>query len=371
LIFPAISATGAFKYATLGWFWLTIVPTMVALRAVLRSLTSSNLVPVQDILIIGSGPRALSLYERLTGVPDHRRIVGFVDTVSDSTPASIRDKVLGPLESLEGLLMHRAIDEVLIALPMKSCYSEIQEVIRVCERVGVRSKYLADIFELRRSARNTPETRSGVVDVPIASDDYRLLIKRVIDVIGALVALLLLSPVLLAAAAAVKLTSRGPLIFRQERYGYNRRKFAMLKFRTMVANAEALQAQFETQNEAAGPIFKIRDDPRMTPVGRFLRRASIDELPQLINVLRGEMSLVGPRPMATRDVHRFTEAALMRRFSVRPGITCLWQVSGRSNLGFDRWIELDLQYIDQWSLALDASILARTVPAVMKGTGAA
>jgi lipopolysaccharide/colanic/teichoic acid biosynthesis glycosyltransferase len=145
----------------------------------------------------------------------------------------------------------------------------------------------------------------------------------------------------------------------------------MHKFRSMVQDADQLQHLYEDQNEVEGPIFKIRRDPRITPIGRILRRTSIDELPQLYNVLVGDMSLVGPRPMATRDVQRFAEAALMRRFSVRPGITCLWQVSGRSNLGFDDWIALDLRYIDQWSLGLDLVILARTVPAVLKGTGAA
>ncbi len=144
----------------------------------------------------------------------------------------------------------------------------------------------------------------------------------------------------------------------------------MLKFRTMRADAEQAQAQIEHLNEAAGPIFKIKEDPRITPVGKFLRKTSIDELPQLFNVLRGDMSLVGPRPMSTRDVSRFEEAWLMRRFSVKPGITGLWQVSGRSDTSFDRWIELDLKYIDDWSLALDLSILLKTVPAVVRGAGA-
>jgi lipopolysaccharide/colanic/teichoic acid biosynthesis glycosyltransferase len=145
----------------------------------------------------------------------------------------------------------------------------------------------------------------------------------------------------------------------------------MYKFRTMVDGADQLQATLEGANEAEGPVFKIRKDPRITPVGTWLRRTSLDELPQLVNVLRGDMSLVGPRPMATRDVGRFAESWLMRRFSVPPGITGLWQISGRSNLSFDDWIALDLQYIDGWSLGLDFRILARTIPVVLKGTGAA
>src|SRR5690606_23702383 len=156
-----------------------------------------------------------------------------------------------------------------------------------------------------------------------------------------------------------------------DRYGYNRRLFRMYKFRTMTVGAEAMQEQLEHLNEARGPVFKIRDDPRITPIGRFLRRTSLDELPQLFNVLKGDMSLVGPRPLPKRDVNHFQDAWLMRRFSVLPGLTCLWQVSGRSNLGFDDWVTLDLAYIDRWSLRLDFLILLRTIPAVFKGTGAA
>ncbi len=163
----------------------------------------------------------------------------------------------------------------------------------------------------------------------------------------------------------------GPIVFTQRRFGYNRRQFHMYKFRTMVADAEQQQASLESQNEAAGPVFKIRRAPRITPIGRILRKTSIDELPQLFNVLKGDMSLVGPRPLPVRDVSRFNEAGLMRRFSVRPGITCLWQVTGRSNTGFAEWVQLDLEYIDNWSLSLDAQILIRTVPAVLAGNGAA
>jgi lipopolysaccharide/colanic/teichoic acid biosynthesis glycosyltransferase len=160
------------------------------------------------------------------------------------------------------------------------------------------------------------------------------------------------------------------VLFTQERYGYNKRRFRMYKLRTMVVDAEARQAGLEAMNEASGPVFKIRSDPRQTPVGRVLRRWSIDELPQLYNVLRGDMSLVGPRPLPIRDVSRFAEPALMRRFSVRPGITCLWQISGRSELTFDDWVKLDLRYIDGWSLMLDVRILLRTLPAVLRGRGA-
>ena len=183
--------------------------------------------------------------------------------------------------------------------------------------------------------------------------------------------LVALSPVMIAAAIAIKLTSDGPVMYAQERYALNRRRFRMFKFRTMVRDADSRQAALETLNEASGPVFKIARDPRITTVGRWLRRSSIDELPQLFNVLANDMSLVGPRPLPLRDVSRFTQTKDMRRFSVRPGLTGLWQVSGRSGLAFNQWMTLDLRYIDTWSLALDVLILARTIPAVLRGTGAA
>jgi exopolysaccharide biosynthesis polyprenyl glycosylphosphotransferase len=208
------------------------------------------------------------------------------------------------------------------------------------------------------------------VHLQMAPEGSRVIVKRVLDVTGAVVGLALVSPLLLVVAAAIKLTSDGPVIYAQERYGLNRRRFRMYKFRTMVADAEQLQASLESRNEASGPVFKIADDPRITPIGRFLRRSSLDEFPQLFNVLRGDMSLVGPRPLPLRDVERFTRSGDLRRFSVRPGLTCLWQISGRSGVGFDEWVALDLQYIDRWSLFLDVSILVRTIPAVIRGTGA-
>ena len=172
-----------------------------------------------------------------------------------------------------------------------------------------------------------------------------------------IVALAALSPVFLVIAAAIKLSSPGPILFIQERFGLNKRRFRMYKFRTMVVDAEARQTALEGLNEAQGPVFKIKHDPRITPLGRFLRKTSLDELPQLLNVLKGEMSLVGPRPLPNRDVTRFNESWLMRRFSVKPGLTCLWQINGRSNTDFDTWIALDLKYIDEWSFLLDFKIL--------------
>jgi exopolysaccharide biosynthesis polyprenyl glycosylphosphotransferase len=198
-----------------------------------------------------------------------------------------------------------------------------------------------------------------------------MMIKRALDVLGSLLLLLLLAPLFSIVALLIKLTSEGDVFFLQERVGYNKRKFLIYKFRTMVPNAEKMMAELENLNEVSGPVFKIKNDPRMTRLGKLLRRTSIDELPQLFNVLKGDMSLVGPRPLPVRDYQGFNEDWQRRRFSVRPGITCLWQVTGRCSITFEQWMKLDLQYLDEWSLWLDLKILARTIPAVLKGSGAA
>jgi exopolysaccharide biosynthesis polyprenyl glycosylphosphotransferase len=204
----------------------------------------------------------------------------------------------------------------------------------------------------------------------VASDDWRLIVKRLLDVAVAAGVLIVGAPLFVLVALAIRLDSRGSVLFVQRRVGLNKRTFSLVKFRTMCTDAERRQATLEGLNEANGPVFKIANDPRVTRVGRFLRRTSIDELPQLWNVLRGDMSLVGPRPLPLRDVSRFNEALQRKRFSVKPGLTCLWQVSGRSGIGFGEWLRLDLWYIDNWSLALDLKLLVQTVPAVLRGTGA-
>jgi exopolysaccharide biosynthesis polyprenyl glycosylphosphotransferase len=197
------------------------------------------------------------------------------------------------------------------------------------------------------------------------------MIKRTLDCLFSTVLLVLSAPLFFVIAVLIRLTSPGPVFFRQARVGLNKRQFSIYKFRTMVADAEQLQDQLLAMNEMTGPVFKIKQDPRVTPLGRILRKTSIDELPQVFNVLMGDMSLVGPRAMSLRDYQLFDQDWQRRRFSVKPGITCLWQIHGRNSVPFEKWMELDMQYIDKWSLWLDLKILARTVPAVLRGTGAA
>lgn len=373
LPFLLFSASGSFTPGTVLVFWSFSMPAVFGMRTAIRVASASlSGEEGREVLIVGSGPRARALWRTLggsSGAGTH--VIGFVDTSDDAIDSIVRQHLVGNLGELEGLLMRRVVDEVLIALPIKSCYQQIQETIHTCERVGVQSTYLADIFQPSLGRVHYEHARPFTTrTVKVVADDFRLVIKRAIDVVGAALGLVLLAPLLLVIAGAIRLAGPGPVFFAQQRYGRNKRLFRMYKFRTMVPNAEGLQAALEETNEAQGPVFKIASDPRVTLLGRVLRKTSLDELPQLWNVLRGEMSLVGPRPLPTRDVGLFNEGRLMRRFSVRPGLTCLWQISGRCNLTFEQWIKLDLEYIDRWSLWLDALILLRTFPAVLRGTGA-
>ena len=326
----------------------------------------------RNAVIVGNIASVAHASDDLNAHPEWKyKILGIVDP----GPREIGEKqfrILGRIGDLEDILMRQAVDEVIITLPVKTHYATIERIIAVCERVGVQVQYPEDLFDVSWSSHchRANEDHSHVI-LKMVSEDYRHRIKRALDIAGALFGLVLCAPLFLVVAVLIKCTSKGPVFFKQERYGLGRRTFWIYKFRTMFENAEAAQAGLEHMNQNNGPVFKIFKDPRITPIGAFLRKTSIDELPQFINVLKGEMSLVGPRPLNKRDVSRFSEAWLMRRFSVKPGLTCLWQISGRSNVSFDRWIALDLHYIDHWSLQLDFRILAMTLPAVLKGTGAA
>jgi exopolysaccharide biosynthesis polyprenyl glycosylphosphotransferase len=328
----------------------------------------------QLVVILGSGRRAAKAWREIRKRHNGTvKILGFVDNrPPDGMSPEVAARYLGAIDDLSELLLRNVVDELLVAVPMKSCYDTAQRAIEVAERVGVRVVYMHDMYvtTLKQGASRT-DTELFTELVPIHENYVAAqVVKRLVDIVGSFLGLLLLSPVFLAVAIAVKVTSKGPVFFAQDRFGHRRRLFRMYKFRSMVSNAAELMPQLESHNEASGPIFKIRHDPRITSLGRFLRASSLDELPQLWNVFIGNMSLVGPRPMSVRDVLLFSEATLMRRFTVKPGVTGLWQVSGRSTLGFEKWIEMDFNYIDTWSLALDFQILARTVRAVFKGTGA-
>ena len=242
----------------------------------------------------------------------------------------------------------------------------------ICADTGIVARIGADFFDVGTGSIHLggPSHPSFITVARHTIDGASALIKFFLDRVIALFLILLFSPLLIAIAVAVKLTSPGPAVFKQWRVGMNKRLFRIYKFRTMFQDAERRQAELESLNELSGPVFKIRKDPRITPLGAWLRRTSLDEWPQLFNVIKGDMSLIGPRPLPVRDFKGFSASPHLRRFSVLPGISCLWQVSGRNDIDFEGWMKLDLQYIESWSLWLDFKIMALTICAVIKGRGA-
>jgi exopolysaccharide biosynthesis polyprenyl glycosylphosphotransferase len=359
-------------------FWVILSVILVSTRLLMRVWLAEvrkhgrNL---RYMLILGTNARAIDFAQKIKDQPARGyQILGFVD---DNWPglAEFKSKGLKLVASYEGLaefLRRNVVDEVAIYLPLRSYHEHASQVAVLCEEHGIAMRVAADIFGLR-TARSRAEYFDCAYHIATYTgirDEWPLVVKRAIDLAISFTLLVLLSPLFLFVAMAIKLTSKGPILFRQERLGLNKRRFYIYKFRTMVPDAEKLIAELEDMNEVSGPVFKIKDDPRITGIGKFLRRTSIDELPQLLNILKGEMSLVGPRPLPKRDYEGFSEDWQRRRFSVRPGVTCLWQVNGRSSIPFEQWMRLDLQYMDEWSLWLDLKILARTIPAVLRGSGA-
>ena len=327
----------------------------------------------QRVLIVGTGNRAKHLVNVLHAQSEGVfHILGYLDTDPARVGSLISGApVLGTVDDIRTVLKESVVDEVIFAVP-RSMLVAVQKIANTCGEEGVNFCLMADLFNVQVERMKLVERGSVrlLTLEPVAQAKWKLLIKRVMDLSIVLPLLPFTLIVMGGIAVAIKLDSRGPVFFVQERVGFRKRRFQMPKFRSMTDGADKLQEQVEHLNEAGGPIFKIANDPRLTRVGKFLRRSSLDELPQVLQVLSGKMSLVGPRPMSVRDVDRFEEGIQRRRFSVKPGLTCLWQISGRSNLPFSTWLELDLQYIKEWSLWLDFQILLKTIPAVLKMRGA-
>jgi exopolysaccharide biosynthesis polyprenyl glycosylphosphotransferase len=358
-------------------FWIVVCMASITSRLLLRLALHAarrqgrNL---RNMVIVGTGPRASQFATMIESKPElGYRILGFVD----QPWAGLQDFVksgysICDFDDLENLLRSNVVDEVVIALPIRTLHAQASRVAAICELQGIKIRIFSDLFDLRLSSARADDVLGGLLISHFRGLDegWRTDAKRVFDVIVSTVLLIALAPLFLLIAAITKVTSPGPVFFKQSRVGLGKRRFQMYKFRTMVADAEQQIRKLEHLNEATGPVFKLRNDPRITPFGKLLRKTSIDELPQLINVLKGEMSLVGPRPLPVRDYEGFNEDWQRRRFSVRPGLTCLWQIAGRSAIPFEKWMQLDLQYIDRWSFWLDLQILMRTIPAVIRGFGA-
>lgn len=324
------------------------------------------------VLIVGTGRRAAGFMSRIESHPEWGfKISGVINDEAARVITKVKDvEVIGYLEDLSDILHVRAIDEVMFVVP-RSRLSHIQEAIYVCETEGVRATVAVDLFE----AKIAKAHYTDIDGIPLLTfettfaHEWQLFAKRAIDIIVSGCGIIVLSPFFLLVAALIKLTSIGPVCFAQKRVGLNGKKFILYKFRTMHKGAHKRLSEVERLNEMAGPIFKIKNDPRVTPLGKVLRKFSIDEFPQLFNVFAGTMSLVGARPPLPKEVAQYRPWQ-RRRLSMRPGLTCLWQISGRNRIDFDEWMKLDLEYLDSWSLWLDFKILMKTIPVVLFGIGA-
>ncbi len=347
-----------------------LAPARIGIQLLLRGLRRFGR-NTRHVLVIGSGPRASGVLELIRVHPEWGlHVVGFVDSdatpVHDDIPADKCHKLI----DVPALLRDEIVDEVIIACP-RSMLGELLPAVSACGAAGVPFTLLADIFGdyLPPPMVTRFGTLAALRFAPVHHSPTGLAVKRAFDILGALALLFATAPVIGAAAIAIRMGSPGPVFFRQSRCGKNGRPFSLYKLRTMVENAEDLRADLLAFNEMEGPVFKMEDDPRITPIGRLLRRYSIDELPQLWNVLTGDMSLVGPRPPLPHEVAEY-ETFERRRLSMRPGLTCSWQVGGRNKITtFEEWVRMDLEYIDTWSFGSDLRILLKTIPTVLRGTG--
>jgi len=352
--------------------WALLVAEKSALKSFINTMARRG-VTIRNILVCGSGSIAEHLIESVKRRPElGYRVLGCVDVDPGRIGSEVMGvPVVGIVDRLDDLLNDFSVDEVFFAIP-SHLVQNMDKLVYLCEEVGVRANIVWDIYKpsiAKTSVRN-------FLDMPVLTFTAtplqvgQLMVKQLMDYVLSVAGLIVLAPLLAAVALAVKLTSPGPVFFSQVRSGLNGRTFKMIKFRTMVADAEQRKEELLDQNEMSGPVFKMKKDPRITRLGAFLRNSSIDELPQLFNVLKGEMSLVGPRPPIPEEVANY-ERWQRRRLSMKPGITCFWQISGRNQIDFEEWMRLDLKYIDNWSLRLDLVILLKTVPVVILRRGAA
>ncbi len=350
---------------------LFLLAEKVALRLLARRIRARGL-NFRNIVVVGTGTTAASIGD---SIREHRfwgyRLLGFLTAPdADREPNPGATPLLGTLADLELLRARQAVDEVVFAVPPADL-RRFEDLVLALQEQGILVRFALDLLP-HAQAHVQLEEIDGVPLLSMStspSGALQLASKRAMDLLLAAVLLVLALPLCLGAALAIRMGERGTILFRQRRCGQNGRLFTLFKFRTMVEGAEAKRADVAHLNELDGPVFKVRNDPRVTAAGRLLRKFSLDELPQLWNVLRGDMSLVGPRPPVPEEVEKY-ERWQKRRLAMKPGMTGLWQVSGRNAIDFERWIELDLHYIDHWSPWLDLKILAKTVPVVLSGRGA-
>ncbi len=349
---------------------------LLSLSRLLKQTVESRLrrrgIGVDRTLIVGAGEVGRAVMRTLVARPDlGYQVVGFVEPDPAKGEAAIgRFRRLGELDDLMAVLAEHAVTEVIITLP-STHHRRIQRIVTACRQAGVRARVVPDFYHLSLNQVDMDDLGGipllGIRETTLGRGPR--LLKRAMDIVGATLALLLFSPLMAIVAAAIRLDSKGPILFRQERLGEGGRPFAVLKFRSMRVGADEEKSALMDLNQGDGPLFKIKKDPRSTRVGRFIRRTSLDELPQLVNVLQGHMSLAGPRPPLASEVAEY-KTWQRERLRVKPGMTGLWQVSGRSDLTFDEMCLLDIYYTENWSLGLDVRIILRTIPLIFFGKGA-
>jgi exopolysaccharide biosynthesis polyprenyl glycosylphosphotransferase len=394
---PRVVLRDTFRQCVYGAVWLVVFEYVLRLELsrpflllfsayawvllLLFRLTAGRMVGVlrrgfvapHQVLIAGTGERAIRMAQAIEHSTEYDiRLRGFLSEERDPRPEIALGSLyrVWPVSDLPAILRDHVVDEIIFAVGSESL-ANLEEVFLICDEEGVRTRVAVDFFPHVNSTVSLD--RFG--DTPLLTfsaapcDEVQLLAKRAIDVVIAAAGLLVLSPLMALIGLLIRFTSPGPVIFRQVRCGLNGRRFLFYKFRSMVENAEELKPQLAHLNTRDTVVFKIPDDPRLTPVGRVLRKFSIDEWPQLWNVLRGDMSLVGPRPAVPSEVDQY-KCWQRRRLRMRPGLTCLWAISGRDNVDFETWMKMDMQYIDNWSLSLDWKILLQTIPRVITGHGA-
>jgi exopolysaccharide biosynthesis polyprenyl glycosylphosphotransferase len=326
---------------------------------------------LSSILVVGTGSLAMEFIQKAKENRDWRfKILGLLDWEESRKGKYFSgEQVIGTLKDLTRIIKNSHLDYIVYAVPRRFL-NLIEESFNICEKMGVSTCILADYFPngLCKQKVLTLEEKPLILYFSGPKKDEFIIAKEILDRVLSFVMILLLSPVFLISTLLVKTSSKGPVLFKQERVGLNGKKFILYKFRTMVENAEELRHELLTKNEMDGPVFKIKEDPRITKLGGFLRKTSLDELPQLLNVLKGDMSLVGPRPPLPGEVSNY-DLWHRRKLCMKPGLTCLWQVNGRNKINFEKWMKLDLEYIDNWSLLLDFKILLKTIPAVLSGSG--